>query len=41
MRNDFANAELNPPVNPELFNPELGTGYTVVEPLNNKPPRRP
>jgi len=33
MRNDFTNAKLNPPLDPSLFEPDLGKGFTVVEPL--------
>lgn len=33
MRNDFANARLNQPLDPELFEPKLEKDFTVVEPL--------
>jgi outer membrane lipoprotein-sorting protein len=33
LRNDFTNAVLNQPLDPELFEPKLGKDFTVVEPL--------
>jgi outer membrane lipoprotein-sorting protein len=33
MRNDFSNAVLNPPINPEQFAPMIPPDYKVVDPL--------
>ena len=34
MRNDFANQQINQPIEPGLFNPPLEGDYKVVEPMN-------
>jgi len=36
MRNDFKNAELNPPIDPKMFAPEIPKDYKVSEPLKNR-----
>ena len=36
MRNDFQNGKLNPPLNPDLFNPPIDPGYRVVEPVKDR-----
>jgi outer membrane lipoprotein-sorting protein len=33
MRNDFKNPELNPGIDPQLFEPQILSDYKVVEPL--------
>lgn len=41
MRNDFLNAELNPSLSSDLFEPQLGNDYTLVDPLKESPSRKP
>jgi len=36
MRNDFFNQQVNPKLDPILFNPPTEPGYTLVEPLSRK-----
>jgi hypothetical protein len=35
MRNEFANPKLNPPMAPELFAPQLGPDYKIMEPMKH------
>ncbi len=41
MRNDFINAEVNPATSSDLFKPDFGSDYTLVEPLKDPPSRKP
>lgn len=36
MRNDFTNESLNPPVEPQLFSPQVPEDYKIVEPFKTK-----
>src|SRR6266850_1343059 len=36
MRNEFSNPELNPKLDPALFMPQLGSDYTIVEPMKHQ-----
>jgi outer membrane lipoprotein-sorting protein len=35
MRNQFSNPQLNPPIDPALFTPQLGPDYKIVEPMKH------
>jgi outer membrane lipoprotein-sorting protein len=37
MRNDFANAELNPQLDEKLFSPPINKDFKIVEPLKRQP----
>ncbi len=37
LRNDFVNGVINPPLDPALFEPKMGSEVTIVEPLGRPP----
>jgi outer membrane lipoprotein-sorting protein len=36
LRNDFTNAILNPPPEPNRFSPQIASDYKIVEPLKKQ-----
>jgi len=38
MRNDFANAKLNPTIDESLFAPQISSDYKIIEPLKQGGP---
>lgn len=36
LRNDFTNAQMNPQIEESLFSPQLGSEYTITQPLSQR-----